>query len=454
MFFHTLESTHAPALTDLSRGGTHRNDELPRTPVTASLPGGIAFTERAAAALRAYLASADLRDYRVFYCNDLDVDDVGEHLEALGETGAAWQPLPCAVDGGAAFSAIHIVGKDVSRLEAGCLRLAKHEVVLGRWMWLHDEEGYLRTIWFCAAPSLEHVTRLRDAVRHHRHAKGGSTWRIMRSAYDGDERIPREALADDALFLPPAIRTRIDTEVVRFFSPEAAAMYASLGVPYRRGVLLHGPPGNGKTSMIRLIGSRLPSVPGILLRPSANFDADQLAGVFRRWTEEAPCILVVEDLDWLLERVDVSSFLNLIDGVDSSATGGLLLVATTNHPERLDPAVNNRPGRFDVVVEVPGPDESLRLAFLRRHLDGCDEALLRELAADGDGLAFAHLHEVIRLAGLIAINAGRTTRTDDDVRAAFRTVRESHHAALRGFPGASSMAFGLAHLHKKGGNSH
>jgi hypothetical protein len=452
MFFHTLESSYAPALTDLSHGG--RRDDVLHAPVAASLPGGIAFTERAAATLRAYLASAGLHDYRVFYCNDLDVDDVGEHLDALGEGDAAWQPLPCAVEGGAGFSAIHIVGKDVNRLEAGCLRLPSHEVVLGRWHWLNDEEVYLRSVWLCAAPSVEHVTRLRDAVRRHRHAKGGSSWRIMRSAYDGDERVPREPLADDALFLPAAIRARIDTEVVRFFSSEAAGLYASLGVPYRRGVLLHGPPGNGKTSMIRLIGSRLPSVPGILLRPAANFDADQLGGVFRRWTEEAPCILVVEDLDWLLERVDVSSFLNLIDGVDSAATGGLLLVATTNHPERLDPAVNNRPGRFDVVVEVPGPDESLRLAFLRRHLDGCDEALLRELAADGDGLAFAHLHEVIRLAGLIAINAGRTSRIDEDVRAAFRTVRESNEAALRGFPGGSSMAFGLAHLHRKPAGSH
>ena len=103
-----------------------------------------------------------------------------------------------------------------------------------------------------------------------------------------------------------------------------------------------------------------------------------------------PAVLVIEDLDWLLEHTNVSTFLNLIDGVESDggrAAGGLLLIATTNHPDKLDPAVNNRPGRFDVVVEIPPPDEvaggpssSARTGRVR--------AAARREARLGDGRAF------------------------------------------------------------------
>jgi SpoVK/Ycf46/Vps4 family AAA+-type ATPase len=191
-------------------------------------------------------------------------------------------------------------------------------------------------------------------------------------------------------------------------------------------------------------------VPGFILRPAAGFDADDLTAVVRRWTAQAPAILVIEDLDWLLKQVDVSSFLNQIDGVDSeSTTGGLLLLATTNHPERLDPAVNNRPGRFDVVIEVPAPDEPTRMAYLKRHLPDVFDETLRKAAADADGLAFAHLREIVRLSGLLAINAGRTARTDDDVRAAVATVRAAYDEAVRGFPGKLEMPFGLGYLRRE-----
>src|SRR5687768_16239477 len=61
-------------------------------PLTASLPAGVALTERAVAALRAHLVGAGLRHYRIFHCGDLDLHDVEQNLEALGESGAAWEP--------------------------------------------------------------------------------------------------------------------------------------------------------------------------------------------------------------------------------------------------------------------------------------------------------------------------------------------------------------------------
>jgi hypothetical protein len=449
MFINSIEMQRPSGRQTRRTRGRH-----PDAKFTAPLPDGLAFTERAAAALRAYLGRAGLGDYRVFYNYQADIDmvDVGEHLDALGEAGAAWEPLPGMVRAGAGVADLRIEGDNsATGNDPGCIRLRRHEVVLARWFWVHPED-YLCAVWLCAAPAPGHYARLRDDVLRLRHARAAAEWRIVASGDTAGERVPRAtATTPDAedLVLPGRLRERVEAEVVRFFDDAAAALYASMRVPYRRGVLLHGPPGNGKTSLIRLIGNRLPRVPGLILRPGAGFDSDDLAGVIRRWTNEAPCILVIEDLDWLLKAVDVSRFLNLVDGVDAATTGGLLLIATTNHPEALDPAINNRPGRFDVVIEVPSPDEPLRLAYLRRQLPEAGEDTLRQVAADTDGLAFAHLQEVVRLSGLLALNAGRTARTDADVLAASQSVRGSHDDAVRGFPGRPDLPFGLMHVYRE-----
>jgi hypothetical protein len=435
------------------------NIEIPRSSrrstrakVTAvpPLPENLAFTEWAVACLRKYLDRAGLGHYRVFYnyILDCEMDDIDEHLKSLGES-AAWEPLSVVTGGAEGLAAVQIKGNGTARgQEPGCLNLRRHEIVLARWYWVDAAEDQLVHVWLCAAPTFDHYARLREEFQRLQRSRSDPEWRIVRNGGPG-ERVPRVSQSPDALLLDNRVRERIEIEVVRFFCPEVAEMYSSLRVPYRRGVLMHGPPGNGKTSLIRFIGSQLPEIPGLILRPSAKFDTDLMAAIIRRWTNQAPAILVIEDLDWLLKQIDVSMFLNLVDGIESAATGGLLLLATTNHPEKLDPAINNRPGRFDVVIEIPAPDLPLRTEYLRKNLPDVSAGIRERIAIDADGLAFAHLQEIVRMSGLIAINAGRTARIDEDVLRAARTVREAYDDAVRGFRGKPDMPFGLGHLHQK-----
>ena len=456
----TFEDDADDQRTQVATGGAGSGD-------LGTLPPWFVYTERIVAALRAYLDERGLGHYAIYNTPDPGLYDLDEHLPALGEPGATWETLPAWTPGGEPMSSItfdeHANGDAAAETirakawSSGCLRLASLEVVIARWYWL-DPLGYSRTAWFFAAPTPAHVARLRQQIRASRRGRATSVWQVVRGgdgSCDHPQRVPREPVTADDLILPEGLRRRIDAEVIRFFSPEVAALYRALKVPHRRGVLLHGPPGNGKTSLIRLIGAALPEVPVILLRPGAQFDTDDLEEVLHCWATQAPAILVIEDLNWLLDAVKVSTFLNLIDGVETHATraeegggaasgGGLLLIGTTNHPDRLDPAVNNRPGRFDVVIEIASPDRALRLDFLRRKLPEIAAAPLERVASVTEGLSFAHLQELLRLSGLLAIHAGRSGRADEDVIGAADIIRRNHDDATRGFPVKPERPFGLA----------
>jgi hypothetical protein len=430
MFFEPIQSSSSPVVD------------------FAWLPADLVLTQRAAAVLRAYLSGNDLGHYHLFHCAQNEMWDVEYYLAPLGENGAAWEATPPFITGGDTLANVTVEKEAFARLwQCGILRMANHEVVIGRWHWI-DGEGDLRILTLCAAHSPAHFFRLRKELLAHRRSATTAQWQIVRgNAHRDGPRTPRVAGGSE-LLISDLLRHGLDADILRFFTDGVAELYRAMQVPYRRGVLLHGPPGNGKTSLIRQIGAQLPAVPAMILRPAAHFGSDDLEEVIRRWTLQAPAMLVIEDLNWLLEQVNVSTFLNLLDGIDSAVNGGLLLIATTNYPQQLDPAINNRPGRFDVVIEVCAPDRAMRRAFLRRQLPETALATLEKVAALTEDLSFAHLQEILRLSGLNAIHAGRTTRSDADVLSAATAVRESYDNAIRGFPQKPELPFGLLHLRK------
>ena len=113
----------------------------------------------------------------------------------------------------------------------------------------------------------------------------------------------------------------------------------------------------------------------------------------------APAILVIEDLTAVIERVNLSTFLNLLDGVDRKTDGGLMLIASTNHPDKLDAAVSNRPGRFDVAMELPSPDDAQRRVYFGTRLLEVDAATVDAAVEQTREMSFAHLEEIVHLSG-------------------------------------------------------
>jgi len=176
----------------------------------------------------------------------------------------------------------------------------------------------------------------------------------------GDDIPYTKDLTWDDLFLPSALKKEIIDSVEGFI--RSKEFYEKHKLPWKRGMLLYGYPGNGKTTIIKVIMSMYDFKP-ITVVPEAN--ADAVRDAFSYAQEVSPALLYFEDLGSLLEKhLDLSTFLNLMDGV--ATNNGLLVVATTNEIEKLKDSISDRPSRFDRKFEIPLPNYDLAYIYLKR----------------------------------------------------------------------------------------
>jgi ATPase family associated with various cellular activities (AAA) len=200
------------------------------------------------------------------------------------------------------------------------------------------------------------------------------------------------------LVLAGTLKDEIRDDLSRFFTTRET--YQSHGVPWKRGVLFIGPPGNGKTHAVKALINSLgkPCLYVKSFQAEHGTEHDCIRRVFAKARKSAPCILVLEDLDSLINSANRSFFLNELDGF--AANTGVVALATTNHPERLDSSILDRPSRFDRKYHFDLPNSGNRLAYIRLWAGSLGEALrpsdagLAALAARTEGFSFAYLKEL------------------------------------------------------------
>lgn len=196
----------------------------------------------------------------------------------------------------------------------------------------------------------------------------GRTLLYSASQWRADETLEAEVARTswEDVVLPAGQASEIRSSVEGFFGRRAS--YRRMGVAWRRGVLLVGPPGTGKTLVCKAVAASLPDHPFLYVRDLSGYDTQEeiIADVFGRARELAPATLVFEDIDGFVNDSNRAVFLNELDGVRSNE--GLLVLASSNHPERVDEALLKRPSRFDRVFHIGLPGESERREYCRRLL--------------------------------------------------------------------------------------
>ncbi|HEX8906166.1 MAG TPA: AAA family ATPase, partial [Longimicrobiaceae bacterium] len=219
--------------------------------------------------------------------------------------------------------------------------------------------------------------------------------------------------------------------------------FARLGVSPPRGVLLYGPPGCGKTYLVKAIAgtgrANVLSVKGAeLLSKWVGESERAVRELFRRAREAAPTLVFLDEVDSLApvrgqasdggttDRV-VASLLTELDGVESLRN--VVVIGATNRPDLIDPALL-RPGRLERLVYVPPPDAPARAAILRaasRQVPLDDDVDLDALAAELDGFSAADCAALIRESALAAMRQSMeaSTVTAENVATARRRVRPS-----------------------------
>ena len=215
--------------------------------------------------------------------------------------------------------------------------------------------------------------------------------------------------------------------------------YTEVGASMPKGLLLVGPPGTGKTMLAKAVAGEA-NVPFFSISGSefvemfVGMGASKVRDLFRQAKEKAPCIVFIDEIDAIGKKRDgqmggndereqtLNQLLTEMDGFEGN--NGVIILAATNRPESLDPALT-RPGRFDRRVPVELPDLMGREAILKVHakkIKASDDVDFHTIARMASGASGAELANIINEAALRAVRSGRTIVNQSDLEESIEVV--------------------------------
>ncbi|KAI0751550.1 P-loop containing nucleoside triphosphate hydrolase protein [Daedaleopsis nitida] len=205
------------------------------------------------------------------------------------------------------------------------------------------------------------------------------------------------------VILKEEFKTNLQKDIYGFF--ESEKLYKSLAIPWKRGLIMYGPPGNGKTISMKAVMKHCDEkgYAPLYVKSFKSWMGEEasMQVAFDKARQMAPCVLILEDLDSLINDGNRSFFLNQLDGLEGN--DGLLIIGSTNHFDRLDPALNSRPSRFDRKYKFDDPDEEERTLYIQYWQNkfksneriSFPDSLVKDIATSTDGFSFAYLKEAL-----------------------------------------------------------
>lgn len=185
----------------------------------------------------------------------------------------------------------------------------------------------------------------------------------------------------------------ISDQVDKFWAN--AAVYEKYKFIHKRGILLYGPPGNGKTCVIAALINSLVKADGVVVCIGEFSEAAKALRAIKRVEPQRKVMTLIEDMDTLLSgdyRSEEPHALSMLDG--QTQVNGIVHVATTNYPEQLADRFIRRPGRFDLVIGMGMPVKSTRKAYFQKILMDENHPEIDNLVTKTEGLSLAYLREI------------------------------------------------------------
>lgn len=208
----------------------------------------------------------------------------------------------------------------------------------------------------------------------------------------------------DDIIMSDEHRNEITRNISDFFTH--FEVFKKHGIKLSRGVILNGPPGTGKTLTCNIIKSQLLDITTIVVTRDHIQEIGDISNIYKMAQKMAPALVIVEDLDTIggISRGNgdhplLGEFLNALSGIESNK--GVATLATTNHADKLDWALIDRPGRFDCRIELGYPNATIRKEILKKYLQPLphkNDLDLIYVVRKTEQMSGAYLEELIRLA--------------------------------------------------------
>ena len=214
---------------------------------------------------------------------------------------------------------------------------------------------------------------------------------IAVSQYHGIIYQKKHICIDDLLRFPDSVSDKILAEITTFWGK--GKQFLEHGFLHRRGYLLHGPAGSGKTCLVQQIIADIVAADGLVFQCN-NHPAIFNDGLsqFRKVEPNRPIVCLFEDIDAIVDEHGEDEILTLLDG--ENQIDKVLNIATTNYPEKLDKRLVARPRRFDRVLKIGMPTAAVRKMYFEKKLKVSDDEIEKWVSAS-DGFSFAACAELV-----------------------------------------------------------
>lgn len=197
---------------------------------------------------------------------------------------------------------------------------------------------------------------------------------------------------DSLLALPDSASEELLAEFKKFWTLKDK--FKEHGFGFKRGFLMWGPAGGGKTSCVwQMTQAIVDQHKGIVVFVEQPEVASACLGFLRKIEPDRPLICVLEDLDSIIDRHGEHAILAMLDG--ENQVSNVVFVATTNYPEKLDRRLIDRPSRFDTIMFVDMPSPAARRMFFEQKVPNLDSDTLVRWTKASEGMSIAHLREII-----------------------------------------------------------